>query len=105
MATYSPEQLGIKPPSGGFQQGGWYSGRQYWGGTLSDPGVIHQSSNQQGAGQAVSAEVNAQSARAQGVTPQQLESYLQSQRQQQSSMGVAPGTAGWGADTGANMGT
>ena len=82
MATYSPSQLGIKPPKEGFQEGGWYSGRQYWGGTLSDPGVIHEASNQQGAGQAVSKEVNAQSAAAQGVAPQQLESYLQQQRQQ-----------------------
>lgn len=80
MATYSPESLGIKPPKEGFQQGGWYNGRQYWGGTLSDPGVIHQSSNQQGAGQAVSKEVNAQSAAAQGVSAPQLESYLQQQR-------------------------
>lgn len=80
MAVYSPESLGIKPPAGGFQQGGWYGGRQYWGGTLSDPGVIHPSSNQQGAGQAVSKEVNAQSAAAQGVSPQQLEAYLEEQR-------------------------
>lgn len=79
--TYSPASVGIKPPAGGFQQGGWYGGRQYWGGTLSDPGVIHPSSNQQGAGQLVSPEVNAQSAAAQGVSAQQLESYLQQQRQ------------------------
>lgn len=60
MATYSPQALGIKAPAGGFQQGGWYSGRQYWNGTLSDPGAIHEQSNQQGAGQAVSNEVIAQ---------------------------------------------
>lgn len=60
MATYDPTALGIKAPSGGFQQGGWYGGRQYWGGTLSDPGSIHPQSNQQGAGQAVSQEVVAQ---------------------------------------------
>lgn len=80
MATYTPEQLGIKAPTGGFQTGGWYSGRQFWGGTLSEPGVIHPSSNQSGAGQLVSKEVNAQSAVQQGVTPQQLEDYLASQR-------------------------
>jgi len=62
MATYTPQQLGISAPSGGFQQGGWYSGRQWWGGTLSDPGVIHPQSNQQGAGQAVSKEVVQQTA-------------------------------------------
>lgn len=87
---YTPEQLGIKPPSGGFQQGGWYSGRQYWGGQLSDPGVINPLSNQQGAGQAVSAEVNAQSAKAQGVSAQQLETYLQQQRDQQAQKQIVP---------------
>jgi hypothetical protein len=60
MAVYTPTSLGIKAPTGGFAQGGWYSGRQYWNGTLSDPGSIHQESNQQGAGQAVSNEVIAQ---------------------------------------------
>jgi len=57
MATYSPESLKIKAPAGGFQDLGWYSGRQYIGGTLSEPGVIHPSSPQSGAGQAVSKEV------------------------------------------------
>ena len=46
-AIYDPTSLGIKPPSGGFQVGGWYSGRQFWNGTLSEPGQIHPSSNQQ----------------------------------------------------------
>ena len=49
-----------KAPPGGFQQGGWYEGRQYWNGTFSAPGVIHSQSNQQGAGQSVSREVAAQ---------------------------------------------
>lgn len=43
-----------------FQQGGWYSGRQYWGDTLSAPSVINSQSNQVGAGQVVSKEVIAQ---------------------------------------------
>jgi hypothetical protein len=60
MATYTPEQLGIKPPPGGFQVGGWYQSRQFWGGTLSEPGQIHPSSNQPGAGGLVSEEVIAQ---------------------------------------------
>lgn len=98
MATYSPESLGIKPPKEGFKEGGWYSGRQYWGGTLSDPGVIHPSSNQQGAGSAVSKEVNAQSAAAQGVSAPQLESYLQQQRQ------VVPKTNVFGQPVGAGAG-
>lgn len=94
MAIYSPSQLGIKPPKEGFQEGGWYSGRQYWGGTLSDPGVIHPSSNQTGAGQAVSKEVNAQSAAAQGVSSQQLESYLDMQRRNAAQVTGQPSTPG-----------
>lgn len=43
------------------QQGGWYDGQQYWGGALSATGVINTKSNQQGAGQVVSAEVQKQS--------------------------------------------
>lgn len=73
---YTAEQLGIKAPSGGFQTGGWYQGRQYWNGTLSDPGVIHPESNQQGAGQAVNPEVNAASAKAQGVSVKDFNTYL-----------------------------
>lgn len=41
-------------------EGGWYNGQQYWGGTLSQTGQINAQSNQQGAGQAVSREVIAQ---------------------------------------------
>jgi len=48
MATYNPSQLGISAPSGGFQTGGWYSGRQFWGGTLGEPGEFHPSNNQSG---------------------------------------------------------
>jgi len=89
-SVYSPSSLGVKAPTGGFQQGGWYEGRQYWGGTLSDPGVIHPSSNQQGAGVAVSKEVNAQSAQQQGVSAPQFESYLEQQRKKQQSQNVVP---------------
>lgn len=38
-------------------KGGWYDGQQYWGGTLSEVGVINSLSDQVGAGQAVSKEV------------------------------------------------
>lgn len=102
MAVFTPQSLKITPPSGGFQQGGWYNGRQFWNGTLSEPGVIHPDSNQVGAGQTVSPEVNAQSARQQGVSPQQFESYLQTQRQQ--AVNVTPSatsTASMGASASA----
>ena len=42
------------------QNGGWYDGQQFVNGTLSNPGVINSQSTQQGAGQAVSAAVVAQ---------------------------------------------
>lgn len=42
------------------QQGAWYDGQQFWGGTLSQAGQINSQSNQQGAGQQVSNEVIAQ---------------------------------------------
>lgn len=62
MATYSPQSLGINANSTGgvFQQGAWYDGRQYWNGTLGEPGKIHPESNQQGAGKSVSKEVVSQ---------------------------------------------
>lgn len=56
------------------QQGGWYDGQQFWGGTLSAPGVINSQSNQQGAGQAVSKEVIAQ------TNPANVQ-YIQQQQQ------------------------
>lgn len=76
MATYSPQQLGISAPAGGFQTGGWYSGRQYWNGSLSDPGVEHPESNSATAGKAVNQEVRAASAAAQGVSIQDFNTYL-----------------------------
>jgi hypothetical protein len=98
-------------PAGGFQNGGWYEGRQYWNGTFSDPGVINAQSNQQGAGQAVSSEVNRQSDKAQGLAPGTIDAYLAGQRQQQanSSTGGVPmpgGGTDWtlGATTGASAG-
>lgn len=58
------------------QQGGWYDGQQYWGGSLSQKNQINPQSNQPGAGQMVSPEVNRQSAAAQGVSEAQFTSYL-----------------------------
>lgn len=65
-----------KAPSEGFKTGGWYEGRQYWGGTFSEPGQIHPSSNQPGAGQTVSKEVVQQ-------TDPANWGYIQQQRQAQ----------------------
>lgn len=99
---YTPEQLGITAPSGGFRQGGWYNGRQYWGGTLSDPNTIHPSSNQIGAGAAVSAETNAQSAKVQNVTVPNFNQYLQDQwkRNPQTPSGNITSSTGGGMGAG-----
>ncbi len=80
MATYNPQQLDIKPPEGGFKQGGWYSGRQYWGGTLSEPGKIHPQSNQVGAGEAVSEEVTRASSIAAGEDPEAFGEFIAKER-------------------------
>ena len=57
------------------QEGGWYDGQQFFGGTLSQPGQINTQSNQQGAGQAVSQEVIAQ------TNPANV-AYIEAQRKQ-----------------------
>ena len=73
---------GKPAPVGGFKEGGWYSGYQYYNGSFAPKaGMIHPNSPQQGAGQMVSAEVNAQSAKLQGVSPQKFEGYISQQNQ------------------------
>lgn len=73
------------------QQGGWYDGQQFWGGTLSAPGVINSQSNQQGAGQAVSKEVIAQ------TNPNNVAYIEQQQQQPQAASSPAPSGGGYGS--------
>lgn len=80
-------------PAGGFVNGGWYNGQQYWNGTFSAPGVINSQSNQQGAGQAVSAEVNNQ-------TNPNNNAYLATQQQAPQNPVTAPTTSGVPGSTG-----
>jgi hypothetical protein len=75
------------------QQGGWYDAQQYWGGTLSTPGQINSLSNQQGAGQQVSEEVNRQTSVAAGLSPNANQDYINSR------LGITTATAGGGATT------
>jgi len=93
------------PPPGGYQQGGWYEGKQYWDGTFSQPGQINTLSNQPGAGQLVSKEVNAASAAQQGVSPEQFESYLQQQRTQGAGVPSTPAPGGTGVSGAGTSGT
>jgi hypothetical protein len=68
---------GNPAPAGGFQQGGWYSGYQYWNGSFAPKaGMIHSSSNQQGAGQMVSPEVNRQTSVQAGLAPNANQDYI-----------------------------
>ena len=103
MATYSPSQLGINPPAGGFQTGGWYNGRQYWNGSLSEPGQIHPSSNQAGAGQNVSQEVVNQSDPLQNQPTGTNWEYLQQQQQQAQQNQNQQGQTGQVVTTGNGM--
>jgi hypothetical protein len=71
---------GNPAPAGGFKTGGWYSGYQYWNGTFApQAGQIHPASTQQGAGQAVSPEVNAQTSVAAGLAPGANQAYVDAQ--------------------------
>lgn len=93
------------PPPGGFQQGGWYNGRQYWNGTFSQPGQIHPESNQPGAGSMVSPEVLAATSVAAGNAPGANQAYINSQYSNPSggagsttySSGAGTGTTGLGS--------
>lgn len=88
------------------QQGGWYDGQQYWGGTLSAPGQINTLSDQPGAGQNVSNEVIAQTnpANVAYVQKQQQQYKPPTQPTQPTQPSVSPtattGVAGTGAGTG-----
>ena len=83
QSTVSPGATSNAPmptaPPGGFQQGGWYNSRQYWNGTFSQPGQINPLSNQVGAGQMVSPEVNAQTSVAAGNNKDANQTYINSQ--------------------------
>lgn len=74
------------------QQGGWYDGQQFWGGSLSAPGQINSQSNQVGAGQDVSAEVNRQTSVAAGLAPNANQDFINKQK--------AQGVAASGVQTG-----
>ena len=92
-------------PAGGFQQGGWYNGRQYWNGTFSQPGQIHPQSNQQGAGSMVSPEVLAATSVAAGNAPGANQAYINSQYSNPSGGAGSTATSGGGATGLGSMGS
>jgi hypothetical protein len=89
------------------QTGGWYDAQQYWGGTLSAPGVINSLSNQPGAGSAVNPAVVSASNPAQGLPPGTNEAYIASQTAKMASTPTTglPATTATGATTTAGTGT
>lgn len=89
---------GNKAPAGGFKDLGWYSGYQYYQGSFApSAGSIHPSSPQQGAGKAVSSEVNRQSDAAQGLAPGTIDNYVAQQN-------TTPNNSGGGDVLGASTG-
>jgi hypothetical protein len=94
MATYTAQQLGITAPAGGFQQGGWYQGRQFFNNTFSDPGVIHPESSQVGAGQAAGSPINKQSDVQQNKPVGTIDAYLASLKNPGAGGAGAPGAGG-----------
>ena len=103
FASPESDPGGQPPPDGGFQTGGWYSGYQYWNGTFAQQaGVIHPASNQQGAGQTVSSEVNAQGDAAQGLAPGTNQAYID---QQNATNEGGSGTSGASAGVSGASGT
>lgn len=72
-------ELGIKAPSGGFQDNAWYDGYNYDAstGTFADVrGQIWSQNNPAARGSMVSEEVNKQSAAAQGKSYEEFKTYL-----------------------------
>ena len=53
----TPQQLGIAAPSGGFDSGGFYKGREFVDGTFGDPGKFHVNSPTGRGGQSISSDV------------------------------------------------
>lgn len=86
------------------KNGEWFDAQQYWDGTLSNPGVINSLSNQQGAGQAVSSEVNRQSDQAQGLKPGTIDSFIAKQNNQYLPSGVSGSSYNAGVPGGSGAG-
>lgn len=81
------------------QNGGWYDGQQYINGTLSATGVINSQSSQQGAGQAVSQAVVAQTDKAQGLAPGTNEAFIAAANPSAASGSSSTGTGGGATGT------
>lgn len=96
--------LGIKAPTGGFQDNAWYEGYNYdaASGTFGDNrGQIWSKANPAAQGSMVSKEVNAQSAAEQGKTVPEFEAYLAGKSG--AAKAAIPGT-GSSAGAGSNAG-
>lgn len=99
------DPTGKKAPAGGFQNGGWYSGYQYYNGSFApQAGQIHPASPQQGAGQAVSAEVNRQTSVAAGKAPDANQNYIDQLNGQGGGGGSYTGTGGGYGEPGTGSG-
>lgn len=102
------DPTGATAPKGGFQQGGWYSGYQFYNGSFApQAGQIHPQSTQQGAGKAVSPEVNRQTSIAAGLAPNANQDYvdmLNRRPAETATPAVAPVVPAGGAGVGTGVG-
>lgn len=90
------DPAGNVAPAGGFQNNGWYSGYNYYNGQFSANRGEFAPGNPNGSG-TVSAEVNAQSAQAQGKTNQEFSNYLNQPVGNATPQAGGGGTSGGGA--------
>ena len=91
------DPAGQPAPQGGFKTGGWYSGYQYWNGTFApQAGVIHPASDQPGAGETVSEEVNVAGDVAVGNAPGTNQEYIDEQNALNNPPPSTPSTPGAG---------
>ena len=91
------DPAGNPAPTGGFSTGGWYSGFQYWNGTFaSQAGQIHPASDQPGAGETVSEEVNVAGDVAVGNAPGTNQEYIDEQNALNNPPPSTPSTPGAG---------
>lgn len=105
------QELGIKAPSGGFQDNGWYDGYNYdaASGTFADVrGQIWSQNNPAARGSMVSEEVNKQSAAAQGKSYPEFKAYLEGANKTAAAQNAAASkttvTSGGGSTLGSGSG-
>ena len=105
MAGYTAQQLGIMAPKGGFQENGWYSGRNYDATTqtFGDPNQNWSAANPDKTQSQVAPAVVAAGDAAQGLKPGTNEAYLAAETAKQNANPALAGGGTPGTTPGANL--